>query len=95
MKSSGASLAVSTRDRFDPRFSDARHRFQYLPFGGGQRICIGAAFAMMEAVIALAMIVRQFDMTVAAEHVVAPIGHVTLRPKGGLPMHVSSRPTMQ
>jgi cytochrome P450 len=45
-------------DRFSPQRSKGRSRWQYLPFGGGPRSCIGDHFAMLEATLALATIVR-------------------------------------
>ena len=41
-------------DRFSPENSKVRDRWQYLPFGGGPRSCIGDHFAMLEATLALA-----------------------------------------
>jgi cytochrome P450 len=49
-------------DRFDPDRSRGRSRWQYLPFGGGPRKCIGDHFAMLEATLALAAIVRQVEL---------------------------------
>jgi cytochrome P450 len=49
-------------DRFSPQRSQGRSRWQYLPFGGGPRSCIGDHFAMLEATLALATIVRQVDI---------------------------------
>jgi cytochrome P450 len=46
-------------DRFSPERSKGRNRWQYLPFGGGPRACIGDHFAMLEATLALATILRQ------------------------------------
>jgi cytochrome P450 len=81
---------------FDPnRFlNGAREkidRYAYLPFGAGPRICIGATFAIQEAVIVLAMIMRNFNLELAPGHAVWPVLKVTLRPKGGLPMSVRRR----
>jgi cytochrome P450 len=45
-------------DRFLPERSQGRNRWQYLPFGGGPRSCIGDHFAMLEATLALATIIR-------------------------------------
>ena len=49
-------------DRFLPERSKGRSRWQYLPFGGGPRSCIGDHFAMLEATLALATIVRAVDI---------------------------------
>jgi cytochrome P450 len=46
-------------DRFSPERSKGRDRWQYLPFGGGPRGCIGDHFAMLEATLALATILRR------------------------------------
>jgi len=76
-------------ERFDPeRFAPAavaqRHRFAYLPFGGGPRICIGNGFAMTEAQVVLAAIAQRYRVRLAPGHVVQPIGLITLRPKTGI-----------
>lgn len=83
-------------DNFDPgRFvGDAREtidRFAYLPFGVGPRICIGAAFAIQEASIVIATIMRNFTLEMASGYTPWPVLRVTLRPKGGLPMIVRRR----
>jgi len=49
-------------DRFLPERSKGRSRWQYLPFGGGPRSCIGDHFAMLEATLALATIVRAAEV---------------------------------
>jgi cytochrome P450 len=46
-------------DRFSPERCKGRNRWQYLPFGGGPRGCIGDHFAMLEATLALATILRR------------------------------------
>jgi cytochrome P450 len=83
-------------DRFDPsRFLGAAReridRFAYLPFGVGPRICIGAAFAIQEASIIVASIMRHFTLELASGHIAWPEQKVTLRPAGGLPMLVRRR----
>lgn len=45
-------------DRFNPQNSEGRDRWQYLPFGAGPRSCIGDHFAMLEATLGLATIIR-------------------------------------
>jgi cytochrome P450 len=49
-------------DRFLPERSRVRNRWQYLPFGGGPRSCIGDHFAMLEATLALATIIRAAEI---------------------------------
>ena len=83
-------------DSFDPnRFlNGAREkidRYAYLPFGAGPRTCIGATFAIQEATIVLAAIMRNFNLELAPGRAVWPVLKVTLRPEGGLPMIVRRR----
>jgi cytochrome P450 len=49
-------------DRFSPHNCAGRDRWQYLPFGGGPRSCIGDHFAMLEAALALATIIRRIEI---------------------------------
>ena len=85
-------------DRFDPdRFAPDRegkiNRYQYMPFGAGPRICIGMAFAMMEAVAILATMLRAAKFEIVPGHEApVPIARVTLVPSGGMPMKVTMRP---
>ncbi|MGZ3351390.1 MAG: cytochrome P450 [Xanthobacteraceae bacterium] len=84
-------------DAFDPgRFlgnaSAMIDRFAYLPFGAGPRKCIGSTFALQEATLVLAMIVKHFNFELRPGHAVWPSLRVTLRPANGLPMIVTRRP---
>jgi cytochrome P450 len=72
------------RWREDPVRSGKIPRFAYFPFGGGPRVCVGAAFAMLEATLLLAMIQQRFHMELVPGHVVKPVASVTLRPKNGI-----------
>jgi cytochrome P450 len=85
-------------ERFDPdRWSanDPRAaslpRFAYFPFGGGPRVCIGAGFAMMEAVLLLATIAQQFRIQIASGQKVKRQPTVTLRPRNGIPVTLKRR----
>ncbi len=78
-------------DRFAPEQAKARPRYAYLPFGGGPRICIGAAFAMLEATVILATLVRAFRFKAVAAYKPMPIARVTLRPEGGMPLLIAPR----
>jgi cytochrome P450 len=80
--------------RFDPdRFLPAREaaipRTQYMPFGAGPRICIGQAFAMIEATTLLASFVRAARFEWDGKHEPEPVSRVTLRPTGGMPLKVT------
>jgi cytochrome P450 len=84
-------------DVFDPsRFSQAQKsrmdRFAYLPFGIGPRTCIGASFALQEATIVLAVLMKTFDLQLLPNARVWPVQRVTLRP-GELPMSIALRAT--
>ncbi|HUG62676.1 MAG TPA: cytochrome P450 [Methylomirabilota bacterium] len=78
-------------DRFLPDRASGRHRFAWLPFGGGPRICIGMGFAMAEAVTVLATLSRRVWFSAVDDHEIAPVQRVTLRPKGGMPVEVRRR----
>ena len=83
-------------DRFDPdRFAADKEskisRYQYMPFGAGPRICIGMAFAMIEAVALLATMLRAAKFEITPGHEPKPIARVTLVPSGGMPMQVTMR----
>lgn len=74
-------------DRFDPsRFADPKaiERFAYLPFGDGPRVCIGANFAIQEAVIILATLLARFRFAPVAGRAPKPVMILTLRPEGGV-----------
>ncbi|MEB8389420.1 cytochrome P450 [Rhodobacteraceae bacterium KMM 6894] len=74
-------------DAFRPeRFADRKavERFAYLPFGDGPRICIGASFALQEAVIILATLLNRFRFTPVQGRDPDPVMILTLRPEGGV-----------
>ncbi|WP_257458377.1 cytochrome P450 [Archangium lipolyticum] len=73
-------------DRFSPEHAADRPRFSLLPFGGGQRLCIGNAFALMEATLITATVLQRFQLRALPGRPVEPEPLITLRPKGGLPM---------
>jgi cytochrome P450 len=78
-------------ERFAPERAAARPRFAYIPFGAGARICIGAAFAMAEAILILATIAQRYRLRLQPGHPVEPQGLITLRPRYGLKMRLEKR----
>jgi cytochrome P450 len=77
--------------RFLPDARDRIDRFAFLPFGAGPRICIGMGFAMQEAVILLAHVLKNFRLDRATDMAPQPVQRVTLRPEGGMPMILRRR----
>jgi cytochrome P450 len=77
--------------RFAGDWRKALHRFQYIPFGGGPRTCVGARFAMAEALTILAQWLAEWRFAPARGHRVEVSGMVTLRPKRGLPLMLERR----
>lgn len=68
------------------RFADRKSidRYAYLPFGDGPRICIGASFALQEAVIILATLLSRFRFRPVKGRDPKPVMILTLRPEGGV-----------
>ena len=74
--------------RFAPENKAKHHRFQYIPFGAGPRICVGARFAVTEALIVLAHWLSEKWFSVPAGFNPDPAGSITLRARGGMPLSV-------
>jgi cytochrome P450 len=77
--------------RFAPQRKKALHRFQYIPFGGGQRTCVGARFAMAEALTVLVVWLAGWRFAPVPGRGVRLSGAVTLRPAGGMPLTLARR----
>jgi cytochrome P450 len=58
--------------------------FAYFPFGGGSRHCIAYSLAMVEAVLIIAMLAKNFEFTLLPGHPVKPSPSITLYPRYGL-----------
>ena len=82
-------------DAFDPRrFLEGAPpppRLAYLPFGVGPRVCIGAQFAMAEAVLILTMMVQRFRISRADSAPVLPMAVVTTVPSYAAPFRLEVR----
>lgn len=77
-------------DRWLPEPS-GRSRPGYLPFGAGPRACIGESFAMMEGVLLLATLGREWRLASAGSEPVAYDVRITLRPAGAVPVRLERR----
>lgn len=71
-------------DRYDNDASRDALRTAYLPFGMGPRVCMGAAFALQEATLILACLMRDFRLEPVAGHVPQPVGRLTIRSANGV-----------
>ncbi len=78
--------------RFTPERVASRPHYAYFPFGGGPRQCIGNAFAMMEAHLILATVSQRYRLCLGTGVQVEPEPLITLRPRGGMPMLLATRP---
>ena len=78
-------------ERWDGDLAKRIPRFAYFPFGGGPRQCMGNTFALMEAVLILAVIARRFQFRLVEGHPVVPIPSITLRPRYGIKVVLKTR----
>lgn len=79
-------------DRFDTAPARESLRQAYLPFGMGPRVCLGASFALQEAVLILASVARRWRLAPLPGEVPQPVGRLTIRPAGGLRLRLTRRP---
>ncbi len=83
-------------DVFNPdRYSDDASRESlkqaYLPFGMGPRVCMGAAFALQEATLILASLVREYRISALPGHEPQPVGRLTIRSANGVKLKLNRR----
>jgi cytochrome P450 len=80
-------------ERFRPeRFLDFKPApWEWLPFGGGIRKCVGAAFAMYEMKMVLAAMLPRVEMRLASDRVREVRRTITVTPEGGLPVVLTAK----
>ena len=76
-------------ERFSAENKRTRHRYAYIPFGGGARLCIGNRFAELESMLVLATLAQRFAPTPVKKP--QTVAMVTIRPKNGLLMYPNPR----
>jgi cytochrome P450 len=77
--------------RFDAKAAAARPKYAWFPFGGGPRMCLGFRFAQVESVMALAMILQRYELSLIAGQHIEPDPIITLRPNGQVLYRVSHK----
>jgi len=75
-------------ERFATSAAVVPHRYAYIPFGAGPRVCVGSHLGMMEATLIAAMVARDFRFELAADARPEPEAMLSLRVRGGLPLRV-------
>jgi cytochrome P450 len=78
-------------DRYDGDASRDALKQAYLPFGMGPRVCMGAAFALQEATLILAQLVRHHRLEAVPGHVPQPVGRLTIRSANGVRLRLFRR----
>ncbi len=79
-------------ERFSPDNEGTTHKYAYIPFGGGPRVCIGNSFAQMETRLMLATIAQRYQLRLPpGQTTVGMDPLITLRPSGAVTMRVEAR----
>jgi cytochrome P450 len=79
-------------ERWSNGYMESLPRYAYIPFGAGQRVCIGSSFAQMEAALIMTSIAQRFDLQLEdPSRDVEPWPVVTLRTRADVPMRIIAR----
>lgn len=78
-------------DRFDREESKPAIKHAYMPFSMGSRVCLGAAFALQEAVLILSVLLQKFEILPVPEHEPQPVGRLTIRSENGVLIQLKQR----
>jgi cytochrome P450 len=78
-------------ERWEDGLAKRIPKFAYYPFGGGQRLCVGNTFALMEAAIVLATVGQRYRFTLDPEAVIGIKPQITLLPANAVPATLQRR----
>lgn len=78
-------------DRFDREEDKGAIKHAYMPFSMGPRVCLGAAFALQEAVLILACLLQRYEILPVESHVPQPVGRLTIRSDNGVRIKLRKR----
>ncbi|WP_319824094.1 cytochrome P450 [Thalassovita sp.] len=83
-------------DAFDPARFETENgktclRSAFIPFSAGQRVCPGAAFAMIEGPLLLSMLVREYRFQIVKDRPAMPVAHLTVRGQDGIWLRITPR----
>lgn len=67
------------------------HAHRYIPFSGGPRKCVGDQFALMEAVVALAVLLKRFEFELVPGQTISMTTGATIHTTSGLYMTLKER----
>lgn len=81
-------------DRFTPEATASRSRYAYLPFAVGPHVCVGASMAMLQLMVAVAVLGRYFRFRLVPDRPVEPVAWTNIRPKTGIWMIAEPRRTV-
>ena len=79
--------------RFDPEVKKSRHAFAHLPFGGGPRVCVGQRMAMMQMLLLVSSIVRDYEFELEPDQTIQAKPMMLTRPGSAIPLRF--RPARQ
>ena len=78
-------------ERFTPDAIAARHKYAWIPFGAGKRMCIGRDFALIEAQCILAIFMQRYEFAPVEGHFARPQMSTSRHPKAGVLVHLERR----
>ena len=78
-------------ERFSSPEQQDTIRNYYYPFSAGERVCIGAGFASQEAILILARVVRDFQLSPVPGCEPQPVGHITIKPDQNIQLRLAAR----